>query len=727
MRKRKLYIFLLTCLAMVCVFFGCKNITEKIYRSEYTANYGEWFIIPDADSAEIYNAEGKRVQIEANRVFIMETDDYKLVLKQGNSTYTSVIKVNTNIKPQIFVSRDIIYGTVGETVILPEATAYDGVYSLSVRGRILQDSEEIDISDGFVPETAGEYTYSISATSKAGDATYEKHIPVYIEENSDYTDKIASFDKPYGKTHFENSSYDIFYSKEIRLEDEAGATGIQIGNNHFSRELGIYNLHTEDVSDYDAIYFYLYNDSDSPMAFSLNWTEPYSWIPLRNHDWTEIILDTSVFDRFNCFENMSKDFSSRRINGMPIIIECSDPVNAKFYDTVYISSVRGMNRLDKKAVNEEMRKICEIGTLTFRQSTLLDYSYKNLSPEEQNEIVFYEKFFALQRDLKIEQIMSSYGIEKVKDKVVYMDNDKAVEKQIGNVEWMNTILEVTDEKTYLGEKVAKTVLKKNNIESIFTIQEPFIYDLSDYAYISFGIYFDYKESLYLHNSDERYAIGQPCAAIELIPGQWNDVDLSLGDVTDIKNQALWIFHRDQAENWTPVDSDITIYISSFYAKKSVSNELMFEEKWGITQLSLPIGDEFPRDAIIEYTTQKSFDGQKGSVRLSRKPSARANALCVNIANADEKAQSDTVYSMYVYYEGTSDEWLHFFYNNTWNEADGNGTKLIGGEWTKVTFILPKGSALSDYAIFVFDNETWLFHEGDAVYLSSLKREKALTE
>ena len=128
-----LWIVSLFLTALMIFSAGCKGEENNIsLRSVYYANYGEWFVLPEADCSRVTAADGKDVLIDGNKVFIDRTDDYALYLQVGGKKYESVLKVNADIVPDIYVSKNIVYGVVNSETVLPEAVAHDGVKEISV-------------------------------------------------------------------------------------------------------------------------------------------------------------------------------------------------------------------------------------------------------------------------------------------------------------------------------------------------------------------------------------------------------------------------------------------------------------------------------------------------------------------------------------------------------------------------------------------------------------------
>ena len=83
------------------IIFASLKRTE--YNSEYQAVYGEWFVLPENDSVKVFYDDGKRAEVDANRVFIDDDGDYRLVLKSRGKRTVSTLKVNVNKKPAVYI------------------------------------------------------------------------------------------------------------------------------------------------------------------------------------------------------------------------------------------------------------------------------------------------------------------------------------------------------------------------------------------------------------------------------------------------------------------------------------------------------------------------------------------------------------------------------------------------------------------------------------------------
>lgn len=714
MKKRKaLIVSILSVAAALVCFFGCKSAGNGGFSAEYTANYGEWYLLPSADEAKAYRENGEEIPVCSNKIFIDDVADCTLKFKLNGKKYESILKINKNVKPNVYISEKIVFGSVGNRAEFPAATAFDGVRTVPVTGKLYSGENEVDISGGFIPEAAGEYEYVAAATGGSG-ASYSEKLPVYVEETAaQAADRIASFDKPYGVNHFAKRSAGVFYSSEIRFEGESGSTGFQFGQGG-SEELALCNLQKEDVTAYDALSFYIYNDSDSPVAFSLNWTSPYGWITLPSRVWKEIFIDLSVYnENFNMAKDMRGTLSKSNITGTPFIIECSDIPKMKYYDSVYFSSIRGVNYLGADGLKNLAEEAVESGEVTQREITLFERSYERLGDEEKQSVGVTDAF----EELKLNKIIESTGVERKEGKIAYFDSETALIRQLGSISWQaRPSFRVTKEKQYGGENTAKDTAKKTKSAGsiVFTYEEPFVRDLSAYDYITFGFYFEYDRPLYYFNSDEKTMIGTQKKNIRLEPGVWNTVNLPLNGMKSIKNKAFWVYSHDDNGVWLPFESDFVFYVSSVYAKKLPQDSLCFDEDTGLMQLT-NYSPNHEIGASFTYTREIAEDGRNGSVRVGAEKLKPNNTLYAGFENAAETAKTNLVYRMGVYYESQNSYSVIFTGRHEWSNK--GSAELMNGQWTDVYFIVKKGTALQDYALMFIDSD-WKFDKADSVYLSA---------
>ncbi len=704
---------------LVILSAGCKDGKQRVsFRSVYYANYGEWFAFPEADSVRATAADGGDALVEGNKLFVDDTDDYALVLICGGKEYESVLKVNAVIAPDIYVSQNIAYGVAGEETALPAAVAHDGVQEIPVEKNVYFGETSVDISQGFFPETAGNYEYAV--TAQVAGKTFEKRIPVYIESAAEkYADKIVSFDKPYGLEQMAFADDKISYSEDFAVEDESGSTRMSVATK-YSGDILLVNTECEDVTCYDAIYFYVYNDSDVDLSLAIFWAQ---WVELAPRAWTEILIETDEIDEMiatGAYPTIKENVSAKNINGFYMSVNISDYEDYIFNDdALYFSSIRGLTAAGVDALNERIDKVCAAGALTLRDATFIEYGYSNLKETEKARISEY----AFYKQLKIDKILQDADVEKKEDKILYFDNAIGLTQIMQP--WTDYAMETTDEMTYFGEGVLKiSVTEKTyeteNADICFEIVQPFLYDLSGYDYVTFGIYYDSDKEMLLYNDDSNFKnIGSACRQ-QLKPNQWNEIVLSLGDNDEIENSYFWVISDD---SWSPFGTDFSFYVSSFYAGNGNPDlsgyKVPFDEETGSQYLSVY------NNAAFAYSEEVKYGDEQGSTRVFAAENADGGQLYLNIENSFEKSvKGYAVFSMYVYYEGTHNYTVYFIPKGYYDLNLAVEQSLKSGEWTKVVFYLPEGKTLSEYGIMVMDAYNgWKFYSEDAVYFSALRFER----
>lgn len=711
MKKKICLILVILCLSCISVLAGCSASVEYVYDDIYYAVYGEWFTLPDAEQVRVYYANGTETAVEDNRIFIDDISDYSLVFNQGKKEKKSTLKINANKNPAIFTSKEIVYGTVNELVELPQATAFDGVKEWTVTAKLMLGETEINVDNGFIPQTVGNYEYVLKADN-GNSGTLEKRVPVYVEESKDaYEHKIVSFDKPYGLNQLALASPAIDYSTERAFPGESGSTRFSLYTD-YNKDLVLVNAEQENISDYDAIYFYIYNDSDMKFSYAIGWTQ---WIELNPRAWTEVFIDVATFDEMiesgGAYASVKNTVSSTNINGLHMACNVTQGY-IYLNDCIYLSSIRGMHYQGVTALQAQIQASVARGETTLREASLIEYEYGKLSAEDKALVSAYSAY----QPLKIDAIMETNGIEKVEDKILYFNTPSGI-SQIRQP-WQALEYAVTDEKTYQNESVLTTKVPANETtgELAFIIEQPYLYDLSAYDYVRFGIYFEYDKNLTFYNDDNKHKnIGIACQET-LYPNQWNEVVLALGDNTTVEDSIFWIIRRGN-NDWLSFDKDVTFYISSMYAGAGNPDlsefSIDFDKEQGAEYLSVY------ENATIEHTTSVQYGQETGSTKISASPTTNGAQLYLNFENCNVKSFSgQAVFKLYMYYVGERDYSVYFIPKGYYKLNMATKTKLSGEGWTEVLFYLPEGRSISEYGIILMA-DGWTFETEDSVYLSKL--------
>lgn len=204
---------------------------------------------------------------------------------EGKSEPSEVLQIAA-CAPVIRPQKNVMYGVKGKPIALCGATASDGERDLPVT-KTLSFGETVIPADGsFTPEHAGTYTLTFAAT--ANGRTTQKTVDIYVEESEkEYADKITSFDKPFGVQQCGLAYGYLDYSTDVKFGDEAGSLKLSMRTRRLNTglEMTWHNLDTADWSEFEAILFYAYNSSDSPVTLRLGFSTnsllmPKSWTPV---------------------------------------------------------------------------------------------------------------------------------------------------------------------------------------------------------------------------------------------------------------------------------------------------------------------------------------------------------------------------------------------------------------------------------------------------------------
>lgn len=685
------------------------------FENVYYATYGEWFSLPESDGATVCKKNGEKIQIEDDKFFVDSAEDYSVAFKSFLLTKKATIKINANKLGVIYVSEKVVYGTVGKSVEFPEATCFDGVNYLNVTGKLFDGDNEIDVKNGFVPEEKGEYAYVLTSQAANG-AEIIKTVPVYVENSeSEYADKITSFDKPFGINQISYGEGKCSYQTTIKMEDEDGALRLKAAGG----DIFLNNVDKYDVAEYSALYFFVYKDSDVDMSLSVGWGNYYE---LENREWTPVVIDLKNLEKYlsTSYAVVRDNVTAKNINGLHLAININDYKGLLLKkDGIYFSSIKGIKKDGYISVKNRIQEKLDGGSVSLRDITVLEYQYLLLT-DSQKKLV--DNFDGLQ-NIKTDRILRENNVEKVENRIVYF-NDKIGLTQISQP-WSENVMGITDEKTFNGEKVLKVVVPKTswgreNGELCFTIDKPFIYDVSKYDYVTFSVYFEHERDLVLNNDDyDKKGIGVPVTQT-LYKNQWNTVKLAVGDMQSLKGSYFWIIEKDWENSF---GHDTTFYVSSLDAGKAENDDVgytvNFDKPDGVNNL-------FSFDnADFEYTTSVKYNGEEGSTRFFAKKDAdllggttdKTAQLYAFLKNLPIKSyRGRAVFRTHVYYDGNMNQSLYIIPKGYYDLSVARKTTLKKGEWVEVLFYLPEGIPLDSYGLMIMDiNAGWKFDIKESVY------------
>ena len=347
---KKFIILLLTLCSIICfvVGFGCKKADySSKFNDVYQAEYGEMFyfdtIYIDGQSL-VYTvkADGQEVEVKDYGFLMSYNGDYTVEVRfNGNKKVIKqfTIKAVDTKAPQVSLSYYRKMVEVGEQVILPNVTIADNLdnnctitKSLSLNGQVVSYSGTV-----FVVSEYGDYIYSATATDASGN-TYESKCVISAGETYDKDVAInwTLQDSPLdyiGATYL--TSYAVTDEKAyIGTETSLKVTFTEQEN---ARCLILKNSLIDDISQYDYMCFYVYNDMTNSRQLSYNWTNSFN-VDLPRGEWTPIILPISesfVSDSQNAAFRELQDW--KNLNGQRFYIQQQNLSNAT--GSVYLSDV----------------------------------------------------------------------------------------------------------------------------------------------------------------------------------------------------------------------------------------------------------------------------------------------------------------------------------------------------------------------------------------------------
>ena len=561
--KKLLLVWCIFCLSLICSACGGNTVQ---YKDVYYVTYGEWFVLPSAQSVSVKDDVGNDVSIKDGKFYVNKGGEYKIIFNQGKETYESTVIVNVPT-PKIIVESEIVYVKVGENIEFPTVKAYDAVGEIDYTAKLYQGDEEIENFDEFTPLEKGTYRYELTATSYG--RTTVRNIEVYAEETDAYKNIIASYDKPYGVNQIAFvASNAVSYTTDVKMEGEDGSLRILASPRYHSQgfiESIVQNLNNENIGQYEAIYFYVYNDTDEMYTFYWGWSTPTMLAPKA---WTLCMLQKASYNTAidSLYDSGKNTVSVENFNGMALTFYYpNQQIFVTGEQSFYLSSMYGVKRISATEVQEQINEVLGNEVYSQKKADLAKVNYELLSLKDKEKIVGYADLMNLMNN----QYMYSNGIDPEQDKVVYFDRNVGL-WQIQEL-WESSQYQVTNEKTYNGENVLKVT--KSGVEWAVRINRPLIYDLSAYKYLTFAVYNGAKETLILDNVSENrmHGLGTEMM-IELPAKQWTVINIPLGSVTEIVDAYIWIRHPD----WKVMDYEYSLYISPIYASRTPKETVVSE-------------------------------------------------------------------------------------------------------------------------------------------------------
>ncbi len=540
---------MLAVLTVLCVFItavtamACNGAKNSPYESVYYANYGEWYTLP-TENAVVKDKDDNAADVVSGRFFVSDARGYKVKFDKKYSAEIETVNVRD---AEITASAKVVYGCVGEKLVLPEVSAWDGVNKSDVTTKLYKGDEEISL-EGFVPDAAGEYRLVCSAQTADGRTVY-REIPVYIEEkSSDYADKITSFDKPYGLSQYAFGKHNTFYDTEHKLEDEAGSIGIKVSPYYNPQGIMPFltDVQIQDITDYDNIYFFAYNDSNVDITLTIHYVRYYTLKPKqwtficasktyrKDASGTELKDEPKVWD--NLFNNsallgdLEDKMEPTDVNGLHIPMYYDNDAYVLRDDSVYWSSVRAVKNKTPQELEDYISAVKSKGGYTLRDEKLISLWYDNLSSQDKGLVKNYADF----ENMRVEKILQENGVEKVENKAFYFDNAIGLNQISLHSSWSGTaVISYTDEMKFRNDNTTKFRFEDKSGGTRICLNDPFVTDLSDKEFVVFDVYNRHNEPLRIYNQNN--IIGTQKANYALASNAWTRVIIPLNGQMSLKN------------------------------------------------------------------------------------------------------------------------------------------------------------------------------------------------
>ena len=468
---------------------------------------------------------------------------------EGKSEPSEVLPIAA-CAPVIRPQKNVMYGVKGKPLALCGATASDGERDLPVT-KTLSFGETVIPADGsFTPEHAGTYTLTFAAT--ANGRTTQKTVDIYVEESEkEYADKITSFDKPFGVQQCGLAYGYLDYSTDVKFGDEAGSLKLSMRTRRLNTNLEMtwHNLDTADWSEFEAILFYAYNSSDSPVTLRLGF---YTNSLLMPKSWTPVYLmrsDLYAAIKRSGYPSVATYMNTDDCNGFHATIQWGTDNLVRGDDAVYFSAVRGVRTMTLAQIEGKMND----ETLSESEKQALDfYCTKILSRKERKELSGYAQYATARQAAFLERA----GITPVAGRAVYF-NDKAG-CAIKTYDSIKATFSFTDTVTYNGEGTLG-VRMRGGSDLAFLLNMPYPAYIGDGTTVKLRVYYTGANDLRLNNkSGWAKAIGQGSKQyFDLQPNAWNEVDLPVGNAEDLWGAHI-IIQRKGSDITIPEDARIYI-------------------------------------------------------------------------------------------------------------------------------------------------------------------------
>lgn len=352
MRKTVKIILIAVLGSLFCLsaFVGCASTensgkpedTQSPFLEEYRADYGEVYyfetVVLNGKPLEYtvsYN--GATVDVRNYGFTAAATGVYDVEVKYAEAQDvfdTFRVVVDDNDAPNVALSYYQKFVSAGSTVKLPKISVSDNAdRNLSYDAVLTKNGSSVAISDGAFIAEEGEYLYTVSVTDSVGNQT-EKTCLIAVGGELDLARAV----------NWMSSDTDVEYCREIsggtmEISDEIVYGGfdsslkITLNEANDVTCLTVKNALIEDISEYDYLLIYVYNDMTSTRQYSVSWS-PNHVGTLNVGEWVPIafpINEHLVSDSNNVYFKEMQDWKD--CNGMRFYIQGSDKATGSIYLT----------------------------------------------------------------------------------------------------------------------------------------------------------------------------------------------------------------------------------------------------------------------------------------------------------------------------------------------------------------------------------------------------------
>lgn len=354
MRKgiRKFLIASLALMSMGLMCVACKGTTGSssnsaplegmTFAEEYFAVYGEIYYFEDY----IFNGKpleysvtlnGEAIEVRNYGFLVDSMNSYEVTVKdQASKEVLGAFKVavKDNGAPHIAFSYQQKFVLADTMVELPTVSVADNAdKDIQYTAELTKDGEKVTISEQSFVAQKGEYIYTASATDSSGNTT-KKTCLITAGGELDVARLV----------NWSNPNTDVEYCREISggtmsTSDEVAYGGfdssfkVTINDATATTCITVKNALIDDISEYDYLLMYVYNDMTDSRRYSVNWSPQHVGV-LNMGEWVPIIYpinENLVTDSNNAIYRETQDWTNG--NGLRLYIQDSGAASGSVYLT----------------------------------------------------------------------------------------------------------------------------------------------------------------------------------------------------------------------------------------------------------------------------------------------------------------------------------------------------------------------------------------------------------